>query len=982
MPTEEKEQVVFQTVESENSLNKLNDVRDNFTRRGESYKEGMLLLIDFLTERDWKQGDKFAGRLNLIKENIQTLYKHYLDELQALGEAVTFEEAESHFAHLLEKYQILLDLHTTLKDRNTLFIAERCAVWLKGRQSFCSSVDLDLNPPLSVVQEEIPYTDKELLFKEYEKIESETPPLWFQCIAPWQQEFIKANWRTLGKKSIPSSLRWLAGPANLSLHRFSMNGEECLTYFRHATQLPIDLVLQNGPDVREEAKRLTELNLASQIKLSLQQQLKGVADTEKPYEVVILTQSLLSPGMAATVKSQHFSDASDNDTLIYEMKEEAVVRFQQALEKPIEHKAFLKQWEFLEFNESDGSLAYKGQPIKISLLSTNRPYNILRRFGRYAEQSQRNDLNVSRLLGSVARYLEDHALPKKAKQLGYRSERVSELLEDLDEEWQRKLLAQLVKNLAACEANKTVSASASQQLIKNIDSLKASGKLSEDTLRLLDALQAFLSIPSGQGAFESDKRHRQSLASALEVIIVNCIGGTPWLACKSGKDRTGVASAGIDAAETFYRQYNKYPRYGDTEADRALYLNSLDEFLNSGHQQKVAAQNAPGAEGLVNRHACLPSDMVFDAQSIRLETQLARLNKPKIKPKVQTEVFDQRIFDKELQEIKTAVLARQEGNLLEDWERGRNGNAIYIQGVSIRELRGGKPFEKEEDVKGFINTHLFSHIEDVNEREEFVKQIPYIFHQGAFPNAFGHLCCELGRQLNESENGPSIIFPAPDFQINFLPVKGGVKIEEINVCRETRKAKDNSAMPDYETKKAEEEGYLYYYQTYSCASIKLRRNNKGEFEFFTEINAVDVDCVGEGEPLRSLFFVKVHSLFKVLVDFFMAVYVLWESLKHKWHPAKEAAVTDIESLASASSADTAGNNSLAVSTNSTAALEFFIVDACFAVMKEVIARLLSPRTELLLTNRSFFGRSRQPAAITGCAAPQPTIGNQRLTIVQ
>ena len=55
---------------------------DNFTLRGESYKAGMLLLIKYLTEQEWKLGNKFPARLDFISEQIERLYKNYADDFK------------------------------------------------------------------------------------------------------------------------------------------------------------------------------------------------------------------------------------------------------------------------------------------------------------------------------------------------------------------------------------------------------------------------------------------------------------------------------------------------------------------------------------------------------------------------------------------------------------------------------------------------------------------------------------------------------------------------------------------------------------------------------------------------------------------------------------------------------------------------------------------------------------------------------------
>ena len=90
----------------------------------------------------------------------------------------------------------------------------------------------------------------------------------------------------------------------------------------------------------------------------------------------------------------------------------------------------------------------------------------------------------------------------------------------------------------------------------------------------MDALQTLLSIPATPGIFTRLLgavrallsilgirwgRHHQQLISSAEATILHCIGGTLWVACKSGKDRTGGASAAYDAAAAFLSAAWKAP---------------------------------------------------------------------------------------------------------------------------------------------------------------------------------------------------------------------------------------------------------------------------------------------------------------------------------------------------------------------------------------------------------------------------------------
>ena len=827
----------------------------NFSLRGASYKDGMLLLKEYLPEQDWKSDRVFPARSQL-KERKETLYANYLN---ALEQAPTFKGRKQQFDRLFAKYESLLVEYTTLKGPFKEICSAECySVLEKGREDLETAIN-------DWVQREIPCTDHELLLQEYEKVNSATPPLWFQWLEPWQQKFFKANWQDLSRKSIPSSLRSIPGLANLSLHKFSINGQESPAYFRHATQLPVDLlkILANIPleeeekrqEASNEAFRLSCLNVASQLRMSLDQQLAKRTDTKKPYEAVILTQSLLSPGSVATLKSKHISDASDNDTQIYEMKEEVVRFLQRLLSKPQEYQESLAK-RGLKVTE-DGSIEYKGHIFKkITLLSTNHPYNILRRFGTYPEQTKRNDLNTAQMLAAVSRYL----LP-----IAKREEMAPGNAEFLN---------LLIAKFADCELQGRVSEKDKKDLLamfeKFGDDRTIKALFNKDTAKLLSAVKSLLSVPPGQGSFEmDDKRHRQSLTSALEVIIVNCIGGTPWIACKSGKDRTGGASAAIDAAEIFYTQHGRYPRYHDSQEERACYLQSLKTLFESGHHQAVASQNAPGAEGLVNPSTFLPGDMVLDMDKINRQTQLARLNKPK-KSKLAEETFNQHILKKALKEIKDKVRAKSTGDFLGDWYR--NWEVYFIEGISVRELRSGKRFESEADVVKFIEEKLLYKVGDEDLKKDYLAQLVYAFHQGGFSHVFGHLFSLSESKQNSLENGPANIHYrlGGNVQINFSPLENGIQVEEINTY-----GKKATEIIGGEIEEISPQNGGYFYQTSSSISVMMRKN-KDKHELFTEIHQANVDCADE--RLKPIFF-REKTLLEVLIDFFELLYKVL-GLKH------------------------------------------------------------------------------------------------------
>ena len=506
----------------------IHDLKENLKQRGKSFKAGMLLLVDALKNTELtkyvnnKKSNPFIQNYEKTIDEIDKFYEEYESNLDDI---TTLEAGKVNLSDLLSKYKQLLQANVSLKDPfQSLCDAERYSVWKNGRKALDTVVkssqfeitDKVIKSSLfEIAQQEIPCHDPDLLAEEYKKINDKTPPRWFQWLAPWQQDFIRTNQTRLLENSIPSSLRSVPGLANLSKHVCRINGVESLAYFRHATPRPVDLM--NNKSAYDEEYRLTCLNMASQIRLSLQDQFKQ-ADSKQIKEAVILTQSLLSPGTAANIKSK-VSGPSDNDTEIYKMKEEVVELFQYALSHPAElvnkKHTRLKALFFseIEMNQgiyykdflgnfglevkSEGLFKYKDyEPLKITLLSTNHPLNILRRGGAYSQQSIANAHNTALLLGAAGRYLHP-IFSYNANQNGIF--------------FQQYNYNQLLRNLSKCEEEKTVSESDKRDLIEILDnllSIQHKLKLDPNTLLLFYALQMLLSTPLDQGGLiDEDVRH-------------------------------------------------------------------------------------------------------------------------------------------------------------------------------------------------------------------------------------------------------------------------------------------------------------------------------------------------------------------------------------------------------------------------------------------------------------------------------------------
>ncbi|WP_342227285.1 hypothetical protein [Rickettsiella endosymbiont of Rhagonycha lignosa] len=862
-------------------------LNENFILRGQSYKAGMLLLVSHLTEQEWKLGNKFSARTDLISEQIDRLYKDYENDLKK-DKGICFKAANVKFKSLIASYISILVFHTTLKNSfQSLCVAERCAVWHKGHEKFdtlVSFVSKDSQlASLEIAQSETPCTGNDILLQEYR---AEPKPFWFKSLPKWLQNFIKKNAEKLFGP-IPSSLRNIPGLANLSMHSFKINDVEVLRNFRHATPAPIDLMAKQPSD---ELVRLICLNVASQLKLSL------ATGSLNQQELVILLLSLLSPGWAATLKANYFTDTSDNDTLLYEMKERIVELFQRALSNPnkqidakdakiialffteeeqletLYYKDFLAKFD-LRVN-SDGCIKYKQhKPVKITLLSTNRPLNILRRFGVHPDQTKRNDFNTARLLNAVGRYLSPLLFEKNSTHPPEQFPALLKYIEESERSGEKySTLRKLISQLDLYGRNKNFSVKkGKKELIKTIEDLlkkdsldksvglKQENKFDRNTVRLLDALQALLAIPTRQGVLTADTRHHQMLISSLEMVILNRIGGIPWVACKSGKDRTAGALIAADAMEAFYKLKGRHPRHDDNKQDRALLLELYEYFFESGHHQQVASKNAPGAEGLIKFSNFAPNDLVLDQKKIQSETKFARLNKPINIKNSHNEPFNQQILKDELRSLKDKTIKVAIGQNVTLGDFSRNWNIYSINGVSVKKLRNGKEFKDENDLSEFIETQLLGQIKDQELKKYYLTLALGSFHQGGFLHAFSLVSGGLINNYYQQEKQNTII-GQPNMKINLSWVKGkGIQIEEINAYKEKKHLDwdDPSEKGDF-------------CETHSCILLNLNTVKDKGYKLAVNIQSVYVNCTET--QLKSVFFSK-KTLLEAFIDFLQSLLV-------------------------------------------------------------------------------------------------------------
>ncbi len=114
-------------------------------------------------------------------------------------------------------------------------------------------------------------------------------------------------------------------------------------------------------------------------------------------------------------------------------------------------------------------------------------------------------------------------------------------------------------------------------------------------------------LNSGFGTAVADYGRELHLSS-LEQLIVMKIKGYVYGSCVSGKDRKGIELLYTDAMLLFYYTYGTFPQFNKTEG-RAEFVALFAKLYCSRHQQEMAGQNAPGADGIKTPYVYLPQDI-------------------------------------------------------------------------------------------------------------------------------------------------------------------------------------------------------------------------------------------------------------------------------------------------------------------------------------------------------------------------------------
>lgn len=93
--------------------------------------------------------------------------------------------------------------------------------------------------------------------------------------------------------------------------------------------------------------------------------------------------------------------------------------------------------------------------------------------------------------------------------------------------------------------------------------------------------------------------------SSLERVFIRKMHGLAHVACKSGKDRTGIAVLMANAVERFWDIHGCIPQYNNADHWKKLVDYAADEFI-AMHHQLISTLNSQGAKGLKSLKGMIP----------------------------------------------------------------------------------------------------------------------------------------------------------------------------------------------------------------------------------------------------------------------------------------------------------------------------------------------------------------------------------------
>ena len=129
-----------------------------------------------------------------------------------------------------------------------------------------------------------------------------------------------------------------------------------------------------------------------------------------------------------------------------------------------------------------------------------------------------------------------------------------------------------------------------------------------DLKPIIEDYKAVLSSSFGTATI-NDKVGREIFLSSLEQLLVLTMNGYSYGSCVSGKDRKAIELIHTDAMYLYKDIYNCWPKFNDSEENRANFISLVAEIYITRHQQEHSGQNARGAKGIKTPQNYFPADI-------------------------------------------------------------------------------------------------------------------------------------------------------------------------------------------------------------------------------------------------------------------------------------------------------------------------------------------------------------------------------------
>jgi hypothetical protein len=142
-----------------------------------------------------------------------------------------------------------------------------------------------------------------------------------------------------------------------------------------------------------------------------------------------------------------------------------------------------------------------------------------------------------------------------------------------------------------------------------------------------------------KGDVDHKDKAQNLFIAALQLAIASELGMFAHLTCKSGKDRTGIMMAMVEALVAYYAKYQEIPKYDDQGSKRSnfieIYVNCLEHQFVLSELNTAGVNALQSMSGTFSNPGALPNDVLSAiAEKIGMPNaalnQLAKTNKPKV----------------------------------------------------------------------------------------------------------------------------------------------------------------------------------------------------------------------------------------------------------------------------------------------------------------------------------------------------------------